>query len=69
MKKLLTPLIVLASVAMVFAAPDKDILLTKEKTAWQAFKDKKPDDFKMSPLMSSASTPRALTVCKANSTI
>ena len=28
------------------AAPDKDTMLAKEKSAWQAFKDKKADDFK-----------------------
>jgi hypothetical protein len=28
------------------AAPDKDALMTKEKAAWQAFKDRKADEFK-----------------------
>src|SRR6266571_3598850 len=28
------------------APPDKDAIMAKEKAAWQAFKDKKPDDFK-----------------------
>ena len=28
------------------AAPDKDAMMAKEKEAWQAFKDKKADDFK-----------------------
>ncbi len=28
------------------APPDKDAMMAKEKAAWQAFKDKKPDDFK-----------------------
>ena len=28
------------------AAPDKDTMLAKEKSAWQAFKDKNADDFK-----------------------
>ena len=28
------------------AAPDKDAMMAKEKEAWQAFKDKKTDDFK-----------------------
>lgn len=28
------------------APPDKDAMMTKEKAAWQAFKDKKADDFK-----------------------
>lgn len=32
--------------AISLAAPDKETLMTKEKAAWQAFKDKKPDDFK-----------------------
>lgn len=36
----------LAATAISFAAPDKETLITKEKAAWQAFKDKKPDDFK-----------------------
>jgi len=29
-----------------FAAPDKAAIMEKEKAAWQAFKDKKADDFK-----------------------
>lgn len=29
-----------------FAAPDEAALKAKETAAWQAFKDKKPDDFK-----------------------
>ena len=28
------------------ATPDKDAIMAKEKEAWQAFKDKKADDFK-----------------------
>ncbi len=36
----------LATVAISFAAPDKAALEAKEKAAWQAFKDKKTDDFK-----------------------
>ena len=28
------------------AAPSEDTMMEKEKAAWQAFKDKKPDDFK-----------------------
>jgi hypothetical protein len=36
----------IASIAVSFAAPDKEAILAKEKAAWQAFKDKKPDDFK-----------------------
>lgn len=34
------------TIAVSIAAPDKDTLMAKEKAAWQAFKDKKPDDFK-----------------------
>jgi hypothetical protein len=36
----------LASVAVSIAASDKEALMEKEKAAWQAFKDKKADDFK-----------------------
>src|SRR5437879_5072623 len=37
-----------ATIATSFAAPDnnKDAIISKEKAAWQAFKDKKQDDFK-----------------------
>src|SRR6266699_3987640 len=35
-----------ATIAVSIAAPDKDAMMTKEKAAWQAFKDKKADDFK-----------------------
>ena len=35
-----------ATIAVSIAAPDKDAMEAKEKAAWQAFKDKKPDDFK-----------------------
>ena len=36
-----------AMIAVSIAAPpDKDAMMTKEKAAWQAFKDKKADDFK-----------------------
>jgi hypothetical protein len=35
-----------ATIAVSLAAPDKETMLTKEKAAWQAFKDKKADDFK-----------------------
>ena len=35
-----------AGVAVSFAAPDKAAIEAKEKAAWQAFKDKKADDFK-----------------------
>jgi hypothetical protein len=36
----------LATVANSTAATDADAIMEKEKAAWQAFKDKKPDDFK-----------------------
>ena len=35
-----------AIVLSVAATPDKDAIMAKEKAAWQAFKDKKADDFK-----------------------
>ena len=35
-----------ATVAISSAATTEETLLEKEKAAWQAFKDKKPDDFK-----------------------
>jgi hypothetical protein len=35
-----------AAIAVSIAAPDKDAIIAKEKAAWQAFKDKKTDDFK-----------------------
>ena len=34
------------TIALAIAAPSKDAMMEKEKGAWQAFKDKKPDDFK-----------------------
>ena len=48
MKKLISYAMIalLATVAVSSAAPDKDALMEKEKAAWQAFKDKKSDDFK-----------------------
>jgi hypothetical protein len=50
MKKLITCTMtaLLATLAISFAAPenDKDAIISKEKAAWQAFKDKKADDFK-----------------------
>ena len=36
----------LATIAISMAAPTDDALMEKQKAAWQAFKDKKPDDFK-----------------------
>jgi hypothetical protein len=35
-----------ATIAVSIAAPDKEAIMAKEKAAWQAFKDKKADDFK-----------------------
>ena len=35
-----------ATIAVSIAAPDKDAMMAKEKAAWQAFKDKKSDEFK-----------------------
>jgi Domain of unknown function (DUF4440) len=35
-----------AMIAVSIAAPDKDAMMAKEKAAWQAFKDKKAEDFK-----------------------
>jgi hypothetical protein len=36
----------IATIAVSMAAPNKDAMMAKEKAAWQAFKDKKVDDFK-----------------------
>jgi hypothetical protein len=37
----------LTTIAISFAAPgDKDAIISKEKAAWQAYKDKKADEFK-----------------------
>jgi hypothetical protein len=48
MKKLITytATALLATIAISFAAPDKEAIISREKAAWQAFKDKKADDFK-----------------------
>jgi hypothetical protein len=48
MKKCITYLVaVFFAMTVVFAAgADKDAIEAKEKAAWQAFKDKKADDFK-----------------------
>jgi hypothetical protein len=48
MKKLITYTIAafFAMIAVSIAAPDKAAMEAKEKAAWQAFKDKKADDFK-----------------------
>ena len=41
-----TMIALLATIAVSIASPDKDAMMAKEKAAWQAFKDKKADDFK-----------------------
>jgi hypothetical protein len=50
MKKLITYTVAafLATTAISFAAPEnnKEAIIAKEKAAWQAFKDKKTDEFK-----------------------
>ncbi|PYI93282.1 MAG: hypothetical protein DME97_05965 [Verrucomicrobia bacterium] len=48
MKKYLTAVlgILLATVCVSIAGPDKEAIMAKEKAAWQAFKDKNADDFK-----------------------
>jgi hypothetical protein len=50
MKKLIayTVTAFLATMAISFAAPDndKETIISREKAAWQAFKDKKADEFK-----------------------
>jgi hypothetical protein len=48
MKKLMTYTMtaLLATIALSIAAPEKEALMAKENAAWQAFKDKKADDFK-----------------------
>ena len=48
MKKYITyaMTVLFATIAVSIAAPDKDAMMAKEKAAWQAFKDKKADDFK-----------------------
>ena len=48
MKKSLTlaVAVLLAGIAVSFAGPDKAAMEANEKAAWQAFKDKKADDFK-----------------------
>ncbi|MDQ2824686.1 MAG: nuclear transport factor 2 family protein [Verrucomicrobiota bacterium] len=48
MKKVITyaMTVLFATVAVSIAAPDNDAIIAKEKAAWQAFKDKKADDFK-----------------------
>ncbi len=48
MKKLIsyTLTALLATIALSIASPDKAALEAKENTVWQAFKDKKADEFK-----------------------
>ena len=48
MKKTLTYAValLLAGIAVSFAGPDKAAIMANEKAAWQAYKDKKVDDFK-----------------------
>ena len=48
MKKLInyTMIALFATTAVSIAAPDKEAIMAKEKAAWEAFKDKKADDFK-----------------------
>lgn len=48
MRRLITYAMVplLATVGGLTAATNDDAMMEKEKVAWQAFKDKKPDDFK-----------------------
>jgi hypothetical protein len=41
-----TMVALLATAAVSTAASTEDMMMEKEKAAWQAFKDKKPDDFK-----------------------
>src|SRR5205809_6571090 len=41
-----TMIALLATAAISSAASNEDLMQEKEKAAWQAFKDKKPDDFK-----------------------
>jgi hypothetical protein len=48
MKKYLTCAIAafVATTVVAIASPETDMIQSKEKAAWQAFKDKKADDFK-----------------------
>jgi hypothetical protein len=47
MKKYMTYAVtaLFATIAVSIAAPDQDTMMKKEKAAWQAFKDKKTDEF------------------------
>lgn len=48
MRKLISyaMLTLLATTVVSLGVPDKDTMMAKENAAWQAFKEKKPDDFK-----------------------
>lgn len=48
MKKLISYTIVVCftTIGIAMAGPDKEVVMAKVKGAWQAFKDKKPDEFK-----------------------
>jgi hypothetical protein len=48
MRKLISYTVIacFTTIAVSIAGPDKAAIEAKEKAAWQAFKDKKPDDFK-----------------------
>jgi len=48
MKKFITFAMIslFATIAVAIAAPDKDAIEANEKAAWQAYKDKKSDEFK-----------------------
>ncbi len=46
MKKYLSFAMLLATLSVAMAAPDKDGLQAKENAAWQNYKDKKTDEFK-----------------------
>ena len=56
-----------ATLAVSTAASNEDMMQDKEKAAWQAFKDKKPDDFKkiVSPKFVGF-TLKACPICKRN---
>jgi hypothetical protein len=70
MKKLIsyTVTALFATIALSIGAPDKAALEAKENTVWQAFKDKKADEFKkfVSPNMMAVYTDGS-TTCKRKS--
>ena len=53
MKKYMTYAVMafFATIAISLAAPDKDAMMAKETAAWQAFKDKKPDEMPAKSMM------------------